>query len=125
MKKLCIKIIPGIKVKILDRRTLINAGYEDNNDKNDFLNLVAGETVTIDQVFEEEGIYTCMEYPEVAIYKVFIEHIIYSSINPSNETIGNIFGISRETVRRTLASALKSLEKNISKNNEIKEFYYD
>lgn len=125
MKKLSMKIIPGIKVKILDRRTLINAGYEDNNDKNDFLNLVAGETVTIDQVFEEEGIYTCIEYPEVAIYKVFIENIIYSSLNPTNETIGNIFGISRETVRRTLASALKSLEKNISKNNEIKEFYYD
>jgi len=45
MKKLSMKIIPGIKVKILDRRTLINVGYEDNN--NEILKKVERKTYYI------------------------------------------------------------------------------
>lgn len=124
MKKLSMNIIPGIKVKILDRKNLIDAGYEDNNDEKDFLNLLSGKIVTIDQVFEDDGIYTCKEYPDLAIYKVFIEKIIFNSINPSNDNIGNIIGLSKETVRRAFTSAFVKLEE-ISKTKSFEEFYYE
>lgn len=124
MKKLSMNIIPGIKVKILDRKILIDAGYEDNNDEKDFLNLLSGKIVTIDQVFEDDGIYTCKEYPDLVIYKVFIEKIIFNSINPSNDNIGNIIGLSKETVRRAFTSAFVKLEE-ISKSKSFEEFYYE
>lgn len=73
------KYLPGQSVQLLSKKTLVAAGYEDNNDKNDFLNLLAGKIVTIDQSFENGQIYTCKEYPGIAIYKVFIECTVETS----------------------------------------------
>ena len=71
------KLLPGMKVKMLDRAVLIAAGYENNSDPNDFLNLIAGKEITIKEAIDDL-IYTSIEYPDIAIYKVFVEKIVYA-----------------------------------------------
>ena len=70
------KFLPGQKVSILSKEVLLKAGYPDNDDKEDFINLVAGKEVTLDEVFAEGEVYTCIEYPGIAIYKVFIDKLL-------------------------------------------------
>jgi hypothetical protein len=70
------RFLPGQKVLILSKEILLEAGYPDNNDQGDFINLIAGKEITLDEVFEDGEIYTCIEYPGIAIYKVFIEKLV-------------------------------------------------
>lgn len=95
------KFFKGQKVLILKREVLIAAGYENNEDPSDFLNLLAGKEITIDEVFEEDQIYTCVEYPGIAIYKVFIQKPIPEASEFTFKEISKMVGINTaENTRR-------------------------
>lgn len=117
MKK--VKYLPEMVVKILDRDVLIAAGYEDNTDADDFLNLIAGKEIKIKEEIND-FIYTCYEYPDVAIYKVFIEKIVYAELT-STQT-GFALGLHRETVRRCFNDAVKKLQNIVQKDENIMEY---
>ena len=51
-------LLPKMKVKLLDRDVLIASGYEDNDEPEDFLNLMAGKEVTIEEKIQYDS-YTC------------------------------------------------------------------
>jgi hypothetical protein len=113
--------LPGQKVKLLDKATLIAAGWENNDDKDDFLNLLAGKEITLDEVFENGQIYTCKEHPGYAIYKVFIDKVV-SVDNLSFKDISiMIGGKSAESFRRFTKQILKKL----SGSTELKMYYED
>ena len=100
-------LFPGMIVKVLDRSILISSGYEENDDPEDFLNLIAGKNITIREILDND-IYTCEEYPDVAIYKVFIERIITSDINIRQTAL--VYGISLSSVQRALITGLQKLK---------------
>lgn len=95
------RYLRGQRVAIFDKETLIKAGYPDNNDKDDFLNLIAGKTITIQDCYEDGQIYTCKEYPGFAIYKVFIEKLISNDEKFSFAKIAKMLGYNHaETIRK-------------------------
>lgn len=110
------KLLPGMKVKMLDRAVLIAVGYENNSDPNDFLNLIAGKEITIKEAIDDL-IYTSIEYPDVAIYKVFVEKIVYAELD-LRET-GLIYGVSHETIRKAFTSGIEKLKRIVIEKNII------
>jgi hypothetical protein len=72
--------------------------YEDTNDTEDFINVLAGKKVTIEgECFDEDigqSIYVCKEYPEYAIPQCYLKPLsrqfIYSF---SNRVFKKIFKI--------------------------------
>jgi hypothetical protein len=114
--------LPGIRVKILDKEILVAAGYEINSDPNDFLNLIAGKEITIKEKMNDY-IYTSLEYPDVAIYKVFIEKIVYAELSVSETAL--LYGLSSETIRKAFNSGSEKLIQLLSSNQFIKEFLYE
>jgi len=121
MKKLIFNYQPGQKVKLLDRYTLLAAGYPDNNDAQDFLNLLAGKEVVVDQAFTGEGIYTCTDEPDVAIHQVFIEKLI-----PQDEmtqvAIAKVIGISRNTVKGIIDRTIERMTTMIKDSGNEDDF---
>lgn len=118
------KFLPGQRVILLDKVTLIAAGYPDNNDAEDFLNLLAGKTVTIKESFEDGEIYTCEEYPEIAIYRVFINKLeLFDefSFDEITEMMG--FKTTQSNTRKMVATACKHLRdlfpKSFNMNEEL------
>lgn len=116
-------IIPGLKVKILDKDVLIKLGYEPE-ESDDFFHKIAGKEIVIEQVFDKHAIYTCKEFPDVAIYKVFIEKIVFEEDENlfTFQNIGRILNISRETVRRNYNSAKIKIYNVVSTNSDFDEY---
>lgn len=116
-------IIPGLKVKILDKDVLMKLGYEPE-DSDDFFHKIAGKEVVIEQVFEKHAIYTCKQFPDVAIYKVFIEKIVFEENENlfTFQNIGRILNISRETVRRNYNSAREKMFNVLNTNTDFDEY---
>jgi hypothetical protein len=110
------KFLPGMRVKILDRNVLVAAGYENNSDPEDFLNLVAGKEITIKEEIND-FIYTSIEYPDIAIYKVFVEKIVYAELD-LRET-GLIYGVSHETIRKAFTSGIEKFKKIVIEKDLI------
>ncbi len=110
------KFLPGMRVKILDRNVLVAAGYENNSDPEDFLNLVAGKEITIKEEIND-FIYTSLEYPDIAIYKVFVEKIVYAELD-LRET-GLIYGVSHETIRKAFTSGIEKFKKIVIEKDLI------
>lgn len=67
-----------LQVQLYSKFELLKMGYLNNNEKDDFLNLMAGKVVTIDinNSFSDFDIYVCYEYQNYAIYKCFIKKVI-------------------------------------------------
>ena len=112
-------LLPKMKVKLLDRDVLIASGYEDNDEPEDFLNLMAGKEVTIEEKIQYD-IYTCKEFPDVAIYKVFIESIVSADLTVKE--MGIVYGISVSTVNRAFTSDFKKLKSIMNKEETIMEY---
>lgn len=110
----------GQIVKIMDLDTLLSIGYEKNNDPEDFINTLAGKEVTIENVYVDGQIYTCKEFPNVAIYKVFIEKLV-SNQQFTYKEIGKAVGVSDETARQTYLVGIKKIMKILNYNQDLKE----
>lgn len=117
-----LKFLPGMNVKILDRKTLVVAGYEENSDPEDFLNLISGKEITIKEEIND-FIYTCVEFPDVAIYKVFIEKIVHAELTVGETAL--VYGFSSETIRRAFNSGIKNLKNLLVKNDLVQELIYE
>jgi hypothetical protein len=111
--------LPGQRVKILDKTTLLLAGYEDNKDPEDFLNLLSGKEVTIQETYEDGQIYTCKEFPLVAIYKVFISGLAEKD-KLTFKDIGQMIGLSTEPTRRSYNAAIKHIKDFLKTSNTLK-----
>lgn len=112
-------LLPKMKVKLLDRDILIASGYEDNDEPEDFLNLMAGKEVTIEEKIQYD-IYTCKEFPDIAIYKVFVESIVSADLTVKE--MGIVYGISVATVNRAFTSGFKKLKSIMNKEDTIMEY---
>lgn len=113
------KLLPGMKVKMLDRAVLIAAGYENNSDPNDFLNLIAGKEITIKEAIDDL-IYTSIEYPDVAIYKVFVEKIVYAELNLRETSL--IYDVSLGTINKALNNGIEKFKKIVIEKNLMEGF---
>jgi hypothetical protein len=112
--------LTGQRVRILSKEVLLQIGYEDNDDKNDFLNLLAGKEVTIQDSYENGQIYTCKEYPDIAIYKVFIASLVIED-TLAFKSIGKMIGLTTEPTRRTFNIAVNKI-RNLVGNNEDEKY---
>jgi len=113
------KLLPGMKVKMLDRAVLIAVGYENNSDPNDFLNLIAGKEITIKEAIDDL-IYTSIEYPDVAIYKVFVEKIVYAELNLRETSL--IYDVSLGTINKALNNGIEKFKKIVIEKNLMEGF---
>lgn len=119
------------KVEILSRKDLLKQGFEDSKDKNEFINLMAGKTLTVKEVINSK-LCVSEEFPEHVIYGIAIKRIITpGSINfskpPSFSIIREAFKFkteknsfklySAEYVRRYFKSGIKKIEKIISEDS--------
>jgi len=89
-------------------------GYENNNDKSDFLNLMSNELVTIDEKnsFPDFNIFICFEYPCYAIYKCCIRnHFNFHELVPFPQ-IAFFLRLKEHEVRFILRNVLIKIEPN-------------
>lgn len=103
------------KVFLKTKEELIKMGYESNNDKEDFLNALAGRLVTINTESEDGKIFICKEFPEYAIYDYFVKSVKQNKRRNNTEDdlcsfeeIGKAFNI---TTQRAWAVCNKTIEK--------------
>lgn len=113
------KLLPGMRVKMLNRAVLIAVGYENNSDPNDFLNLIAGKEITIKEAIDDL-IYTSIEYPDVAIYKVFVEKIVYAELNLRETSL--IYDVSLGTINKALNNGIEKFKKIVIEKNLMEGF---
>lgn len=106
-------------VEIKSREELIKLGYENNYDLFDFLNLLAGKTVTIVEKSEDGKILICKEFPDYAIYDIVVEKKI--EITPlkyelnfkelSLAELSNIFNVTPQRISQICKTAMKKISK--------------
>lgn len=106
-------------VEIKSREELIKLGYENNYDLFDFLNLLAGKTVTIVEKSEDGKILICKEFPDYAIYDIAVEKKI--EITPlkyelnfkelSLAELSNIFNVTPQRISQICKTAMKKISK--------------
>lgn len=106
-------------VEIKSREELIKLGYKNNYDLFDFLNLLAGKTVTIVEKSEDGKILISKEFPEYAIYDIAIEKKI--EIKPlkyeldfkelSLVELSDIFNVTPQRISQICKTALKKISK--------------
>ena len=75
--------------------------------------------ITIEEKIQYD-IYTCKEFPDVAIYKVFIESIVSADLTVKE--MGIVYGISVSTVNRAFTSGFKKLKSIMNKEETIMEY---
>lgn len=98
-------------------------GYQDNNDKTDFLNALAGRIVTIDSESEDGRIFTCKEFPEYAIYDYLIKSVkTVEALGEDEYTYAEIAkanGITTQGAWLIVNKAIKKLKIIAPKNLEL------
>ncbi len=108
------------KIQIKSKQKLLEMGYENNIDKDDFLNLLAGEIVTLDldqTIAVEDGtIFISKEYPQYAIYDYLIKRVIEPSTRGVEEQyeysiaeIGKSIGMSSQRVSKVIKTSISKL----------------
>lgn len=113
-------------VEIKSREELIKLGYKNNYDLFDFLNLLAGKTVTIVEKSEDGKILISKEFPEYAIYDIAIEKKI--EIKPlkyeldfkelSLLELSDIFNVTPQRISQICQTALKKISKIAASKKE-------
>jgi hypothetical protein len=112
--------ITPFKVFLKTKEDLLKLGYEDNNDKEDFINLMAGHVVTIEFESENNNVYICKEFPEYAIYDYFIKGIAFNATSDDEYTLTEIaskYDVTAQAISGTLNRALKKMKNIILENN--------
>lgn len=115
--------VKPFKVFLKTKEELLKLGYENNQDKKDFLNLIAGHVVTINLESEDCTVYVCKEYPEYAIYDYFIKGVVFKNSTDDTLPLAAIavnYNISVQAVSVILKKSLEKIRKIIdNKNLEI------
>ncbi len=115
--------VKPFKVFLKTKEELLKLGYEDNKDKKDFLNLIAGRVVTINLESDDSTVYVCKEYPEYAIYDYFIKGVVFKNSTDDTLPLAAIavnYNISVQAVSTIIKKSLKKIRKIIdSKNLDI------
>ena len=110
------------KVFLKTKEELIKMGYEDNNDKDDFINVMAGRIVTITAESENGKIFTCDEFPNYAIYEYLIKEIYTYTRNVDGECsyaeIAKKFNVSTQSVYAAYKKAISKI-KNINETSGL------
>lgn len=101
------------QIQLKTKEEMLEMGYENNYDPQDYLNLLAGEFVTLDLTKTRKSgegiIYFCDEYPEYIIFDYFIKRVVAEKESVrangkngdyeySNKEIAAKFGISHQRV---------------------------
>ena len=112
--------VKPFKVFLKTKEELLKLGYEDNKDKKDFLNLIAGRVVTINLESDDGTVYVCKEYPEYAIYDYFIKGVVFKNSTDDTLPLAAIavnYNISVQAVSTIIKKSLKKIRKIIDNKN--------
>lgn len=112
--------VKPFKVFLKTKEELLKLGYEDNKDKKDFLNLIAGRVVTINLESDDSTVYVCKEYPEYAIYDYFIKGVVFKNSTDDTLPLAAIavnYNISVQAVSTIIKKSLKKIRKIIDNKN--------
>lgn len=113
------KITP-FKVFLKTKEELLKLGYEDNNDKTDFLNLMTGHVVTIELESEDGKMFISKEYPSHIIYDYLIKGVVKKNLSNEDVTlkeISQIYNVTAQAINGICTRSLKKLKKYIENNN--------
>ena len=111
--------VKTFKVFLRTRDELLKMGYEDNHDKDDFLNALSGHIVTINYESEDGDVFTCVEYPEYAIYDYLIKGVQTHVVSSEESTFAEIgVGLNYST-----QSAWNICKQSIKKLKELSSCY--
>lgn len=108
--------VKPFKVFLKTKDELLKLGYENNHDKTDFLNFLAGHVVTINSESEDGTVYTCKEFPEYAIYDYFIRGVVFKNYNDDTIPLAAIavnYNITVQAVSAIIKNSLKKIRKTI------------
>lgn len=112
--------VKPFKVFLKTKEELLKLGYEDNKDKKDFLNFIAGRVVTINLESDDSTVYVCKEYPEYAIYDYFIKGVVFKNSTDDTLPLAAIavnYNISVQAVSTIIRKSLKKIRKIIDNKN--------
>ena len=106
-------------VEIKKRSDLIKLGCVDSYDKKDFINVMAGKIVVIKVESENGKILVSKDYPDYAIYDIFINKYIPSATSGVNEEftfseIGMALKTSTQNAKRILDASLSKICKSMN-----------
>jgi hypothetical protein len=123
----------SIKVLIKSKNELLNMGYENNQNSDDFLNVVAGKIVTLDldktrKAITCDGIiYFSTNFPTYMIYDYFIKCVIKNNILTAEDSEFTLKEIckklhfnSPQAVNVKLTNALAKIKRIMQLNNFVK-----
>lgn len=110
-------------IQIKTKAELLEMGYENNNDLNDFLHVLAGRFVTLDltkTIATKDGkIFICIEYPDYAIYDYMIKRVLdikesqkIEDYEYTYKEIAAELGVTFQAVEKKIKSLLRKKLKN-------------
>lgn len=115
--------VEPFKVFLKSKEALLKLGYEDNDDQDDFLNLMSGHVVTINYESEDGKVFISKEFPNNAIYDYLIGGIITKGAANEEMTLTEIglkYNVTAQAISSICRRALKKMKAQIvSSNSEL------